>query len=262
MVLYHANGRVVDLHDQYLDDEARKAADHYRYIEQIDVYNQTRADASADDVKIIIDEQEYRTLYCEREGYWETIKKFRRKTSYTIPTTVDRATLRKCSTFADDHFTYNPGAKTLHLPVRYPRQHYAALGERTIQYFNDNYNCCVNGKRLAEQPDDQMAFIRPEEIEVYVIPWLQKVQEQNNREEDESDKEDDARPPKKTKRARKPTGPDGAVTMGIPIALDDKIHLYNAMLQLGLPKFVQLVRKNSPDACLFVRHRLTIHPTF
>jgi len=262
MVLYHANGRVVDLHDQYLDDEARKAADHYRYIEQIDVYNQTRADASADDVKIIIDEQEYRTLYCEREGYWETIKKFRRKTSYTIPTTVDRATLRKCSTFADDHFTYNPGAKTLHLPVHYPRQHHAGLGERTTQYFNENYESCVDGKRLAEQLDDQMAFIRPKEIEVYIIPWLEKVQAQSNREEDESDKEDDARSPKKTKRARKPTGPDGAITIGIPGALNDKIHLYNAMLQLGLPKFVQLVRNNSPDARLFARHRLTIYPTY
>ncbi|KAI4628742.1 hypothetical protein J4E83_003295 [Alternaria metachromatica] len=85
-----------------------------------------------------------------------------------------------------------------------------------------------------------MAFIRPEEIEEYIIPWLQKVQEQSNREEDEPDKEDDARPPKKTKRARKPTGPDGAVTMRIPDALDDKIHLYNAMLQLGLSKLVQL----------------------
>ncbi|KAI4658745.1 uncharacterized protein J4E79_006504 [Alternaria viburni] len=240
MVLYHANGRVVEKHDQYLDDEARSLADHYRYIDQVDVYNQKSADASSDNVEIIIDKQEYRTLYCEREGYWETIKKFRRKSSYTIPTTVDRATLRKCSTFADDHFTYNPGAKTLHLPVRYPRQHHAALGELSTQDFDINYHFCVSGKRLAEQPDDQMAFIRPEEINEYVIPWLQKMQKQINRKGDELDKEDDARSPKETRRARQPTGPDGAVAMGIPVALDDKIHLYNAMLQLGLPKSVQL----------------------
>jgi len=262
MVLYHANGRVVEQHDQYLDDEARNLANHYRYIEQIDICNQKTADPSTDNVEIIIDEQEYRTLYCEREGYWETIKKFRRKTAYHIPTTVDRATLRKCSTFADDHFTYNPGAKTLHLPVRYPRQHHAALGELSTHDFNINYHFCVNGKRLAEQPDDQMAFIRPEEINVYVIPWLQKVQGQINRKGGELDEEDDARPPKETRRARQPTGPDVAITMGIPDALDEKIHLYNAMLQLGLPKFVQLVRKNSSDACLFVAHRLTTHPTF
>jgi len=251
MVLYHANGRVVAGHDRYLDEEARNLADHYRYIEQIDICDQKSADASTDNVQIIIDKQEYRTLYCEREGYWETIKKFRQKTSYNDLSAVDRATLMMCSTFADDHFRYNPGAKTLHLPVRYPRQHQAGLGDRTNQYFNDNYESCVDGKRLAEQLDDQMAFIRPEEIEEYIIPWLQKVQEQSNREEDEPDKEDDARPPKKTKRARKPTGPDGAVTMRIPDALDDKIHLYNAMLQLGLPKLVQLVRITSPMPTYF-----------
>ncbi|KAH6875613.1 hypothetical protein BKA58DRAFT_467384 [Alternaria rosae] len=219
MVLCHASGRVVSKHDQYLDDEARKEADYYRYIDQIDVYNQKTADASTDNVEIIIDEQRYRTLYCERGGsYWEFIKKFRQNAAYTIRTTVDRATLRMCSTFADEHFAYNPGVKTLHLPVRYPRQHHAALGETPTQYFNDNYNYCVDGKRLAEQPDDQMAFIRPKEIKKFIIPWLKRVQ----------------------RRPLDLVKPDGAIVMGIPPALEGKIHLYNAMLQLGLPKFVQL----------------------
>ncbi|KAI4688734.1 uncharacterized protein J4E84_004664 [Alternaria hordeiaustralica] len=94
-----------------------------------------------------------------------------------------------------------------------------------------------------------MAFIRPEEIIEYVIPWLQKVEKQINRKGDELDKEDDARPPKETRRARQPTGPDVAITMRIPDALDDKIHLYNAMLQLGLPKSVQLMYKTKINAC-------------
>jgi len=251
MVLYHANGRVVDLHDQYLDDEARKAADHYRYIDQVDVYNQTRADASADDVKIIIDEQEYRTLYYEKGGIeWEVIKKFRRKAPYTNLRTVDRATLMMCSTFADDHFRYNPGEKTLHLPVCYPRQHHAARDE-SIDDFHKFFGTLVHGKKLAEQSDSQMAFIRPKEIKEYVIPWLEKVQKQRERAETPRREEGDARPPKKMKRAHDLVKPDGAIPMDIPVALEDKIHLYNAMLQLGLPRFVQLVRITSPmHACL------------
>ena len=247
MVLYHANGRVVDAHDQYLDDEARNLANHYRYIEQIDVYNQTRADASADDVKIIIDEQEYITLYYEKGGIeWEVIKKFRRKPPYTRLPAVDRATLMMCSTFADEHFRYNPGERTLHLPVRYPRQHHSARDE-SMDDFHKIFGTLVHGKKLAEQSDSQMAFIRPKEIKDYVIPWLEKVQKQSK----EADEEEDVRSPKKAKHAHDLARPGGAIAMGIPQALEEKIHLYNAMLQLGLPKFVQLVR-NTPliPACL------------
>jgi len=251
MVLYHANGRVVDQHDQYLDDEARKAADHYRYIEQIDICNQTRADASADDVKIIIDKQEYITLYYEKGGIeWEVIKKFRRKPPYTRLPAVDRATLMMCSTFADEHFRYNPGEKTLHLPVRYPRQHHSARDE-SMDDFHKIFGTLVHGKKLAEQSDSQMAFIRPREIEDYVIPWLERVQEQRQRAETRRREEDDARPPKKTKRAHNLVKPYDTIPMDIPDALEDRIHLYNAMLQLGLPKFVQLVRNTPPMPAYF-----------
>jgi len=249
MVLYHANGRVVKQHDQYLDDEARNLANHYRYIEQIDICNQKTADASTDNVEIIIDEQEYRTLYYEKGGLeWEVIRKFRRKTPYTNLRAVDRATLMMCSTFADDHFRYNPGEKTLHLPVCYPRQHHSARpADESMEDFDRIFGgTSVAGKKLAEQSDSQMAFVRPKEIEQYVIPWLEKVQKQRERAETPRREEDDARPPKKTKRAHDLVKPHVAIPMNIPDALEDKIHLYNAMLQLGLPKFVQLVRNTSP----------------
>lgn len=257
MVLYHASGRVVSKHDQYLDDEARKEADYYRYIDQIDVYNQKTADASTDNVEIIIDEQRYRTLYCERGGsYWDFIQKFRRNAAYTIRTTVHRATLRMCSTFADEHFAYNPGAKTLHLPVCYPRQHHSARNDESMEDFHKIFGTLVDGKKLAEQSDGQMAFIRPKEIRKYVIPWLNKVEEQSKRAEtrrrgaDEEDEEDDARPSKNTRSARDLAWSGGAIAMEIPRVLENKIHLYNAMLQLGLPKFVQLVRNTSTPAYL------------
>ncbi|KAI4629501.1 uncharacterized protein J4E87_003765 [Alternaria ethzedia] len=85
-----------------------------------------------------------------------------------------------------------------------------------------------------------MAFIRPKEIKDYVIPWLERVQEQRERAETPRREEDDARPSRKTRRAHDLVKPVGAIPMDIPDTLEDRIHLYNAMLQLGLPKFVQL----------------------
>ncbi|KAI4641118.1 hypothetical protein J4E93_007996 [Alternaria ventricosa] len=85
-----------------------------------------------------------------------------------------------------------------------------------------------------------MAFIRPKEIQDYVIPWLREVQAQSEKAATPRREVDDARPPKKMKRAHDLVKPDGTIPMDIPVALEDKIHLYNAMLQLGLPKFVQL----------------------
>jgi hypothetical protein len=72
MVLYHANGRVVEAHEHYLEQEARKTANDKSelYIDQIDVHNQRTVSPVNDDVQIIIDSQKFRTLYCERQRGW------------------------------------------------------------------------------------------------------------------------------------------------------------------------------------------------
>jgi hypothetical protein len=231
MVLYHPNGRVVLAHEHYLEQEARNNADGHGYIDQIDVYNQRTANVSTANIHIIIDAQEYTTLYCEREGEWETLEAFKQKTPHRISQTVARRTLMRYSTFAQEYFTYNPGEHKLHLPVRYPRRH------------NSGYVADVDGKKFADQSHSQMAFIRPDELVNYVIPWLVKVQNQFERSttpRDGVNKDKNTGTPKKTRLTHHLAREGDPIAMQIPEELVKKIHLYNAMLQLGLPKFVQL----------------------
>jgi len=244
MVLYHPNGRVVKPHEDYLEREAAKKALKDQYDEQIEVCKKHHPE----DVKkgmrarIIIDAQYYHTLYCERDGsLWEEFVEFRRKhASKGIPLEgIDKATLMRCSTTADEFFRYNPTAAELHLPVVYPRKHQE--GE---------YNT------YCERDDHQMAFIRPEEVEKYIVPWLNEMERRFERLANEKEK----RPKKSDAKANDTGSPDAGLTpyhkdengqksgynpvadiegVEIPEDLLEKIHLYNAMLQLGLPSFVQ-----------------------
>ncbi|KAG9190809.1 hypothetical protein G6011_08897 [Alternaria panax] len=236
MVYYHANGRVVQAHEDYLEQQAQKEANDETklYIDQIDVCKLKEVTPSTAEVQIIVDAQAYRTLYCERAGdHCEDLESFRQAKPYPILETVDRNTLRTCSTFAHEYFTYNPEENELHLPVCYPRQHHAGRGHEPIAAFDNTFNTRRNGKRLAYPIDHQMAFIRPKEIEEYIVPWLKRVQRQF--------KGEGKRTGEMTKLARYLVSrSDPPIAMELPDALVDKLHLYNAMIQLGLPKFVQL----------------------
>ncbi|KAH8639761.1 hypothetical protein IG631_07531 [Alternaria alternata] len=235
MVLYHANGRVVQAHEDYLEQQAQSIAEKCHYVDQIEVYKQRNAVKSTDEVQIIIDDQKYMTLYCEIAGDSEILEKFRQTNEYKIPTTVNRRILVACSTFAQDYFTHNPEKNDLHLPVCYPEGHERGSYSRNSESEN------------SDQEDDkvgrQMAFIRPEEIENYVIPWLKRMQEKFGKAEASHSEppRGSTTPLKRTRLAQSLVSwSDQSVVMGIPELLVDKIHLYNAMLQLGLPKFVQL----------------------
>jgi hypothetical protein len=235
MVLYHANGRVVQAHEDYLEQQAQSIAKECDYVDQINVYKQRNAVKSTNEVQIIIKKQVYRTLYCERAGDSEILEKFGQTNQYKIPTTVDRRILVACSTFAQDYFTHNPEKNDLHLPVCYPEAHKRGSHSRNSESEN------------SDQEDDkvgrQMAFIRPEEIKNYVIPWLKRMQEKFDKAgaAHSEPPRGSTTPLKRTRLAQSLVSwSDQSVVMGIPERLVDKIHLYNAMLQLGLPKFVQL----------------------
>jgi hypothetical protein len=258
MVLYHANGRVVIAHENYLEQQARKDATEKRYIDQIDVYRQREAAPSPRGVEIIIDRQEYRTLYCEKSNGWgsdfEWLDAFEQLEAETItlPDTVNRRTLMLCSSLAHEYFTYNPGAHDLHLPVCYPRIHVAGQGNKLREVFESDWGdlVLVHDKRLLRVSDEQMAYLRSHEMKMYIVPWLAKVQEQIERAEKRNVKmkggaEPEAgKPVGKIAEEKKPSNylvkGDGPIAMEFPADLLEKIHLYNAMLQLGLPKFVQL----------------------
>jgi hypothetical protein len=249
MVLYHANGRVVKKHDDYLEQEAAKYANANHYEEQIE--HCKRHDPKAVEMKqsvhIIVDSQIYYTLYVDDRGgaLWEEIPGFATQRSDPIPAGgLDRSTLMKCSSLADDIFRYKPDATELVLPVKYPRRH--CSGANTYAQFASYYRGLMPPEdppfphlKYEYRSDNQVAHIRADEIIDYIVPWLRKMERAFQAAEDErkssptpEETEDDPaqnvqyRIPKETK-------------MDIPPELVNKIHLYNAMLQLGLPTFVQ-----------------------
>ncbi|KAF1919054.1 hypothetical protein BDU57DRAFT_568071 [Ampelomyces quisqualis] len=85
----------------------------------------------------------------------------------------------RCSSFADDFFTFEPNATSLHLSVCYPRQHISGCSR---EQFHDlyrgqgeplNWDMTMNYR---PQVDDQLAYIREREITKYIIPWLKNME--------------------------------------------------------------------------------------
>jgi hypothetical protein len=203
MVLYHANGQVMKAHEGYLEQAARKKAEdpHNRYEEQIEVAkakDPNARDARDISVYIVVGVQgEYRELYANEfsalmdnvlEGFVSSTASGR-----LPPEGLDRRTLMRCSSLADDHFTFEPRATELHLPVTYPRHHL------NRQYY--------------DRKDDQMAYVREEEITAYIIPWLNEME---------------------SKLDNPAIELEDLPQIGYPDLLLGKIHLYNVMLQLGI----------------------------
>ncbi|EUC28447.1 hypothetical protein COCCADRAFT_74682, partial [Bipolaris zeicola 26-R-13] len=227
MVLYDEDGRVVIVHEEYLEDEARnewmRAHKDPSYPDPISVCKQRSGPKSTEDVKIIIEEQYFKTLYCEKQCGWgsdfEWIKGFKQGGDKELSRSLCRETLILCSSFAKDHFTYNPGSDELRLPVCYPQVEFK------------------------DPVDEQLAYIRADEIEAYVIPWFDKVKAYMSSQKSK-DTTDDNQPKRShyttnQKMENYLTAPNGPIAMEIPSSLLEKIHLYNCMLQFGLPKFIQ-----------------------
>jgi hypothetical protein len=217
MVLYHANGRVIKTHEDYLEKEAQK---HIRLCHYDDQAGFARArDTNARNEKnmrvyIVVGEQtEYRELY-GRFLQGKLLNGFDLKQSGRLPPRgLDRRTLMKCSSLADEYFTSNPGKIQLKIPVLYPR-HHSAGKYRTIY-------------------DDQMAHVREAEITAYIIPWLRKMEKLlKTKEESLKKTKSDPKKPVTIPLSELPT-------IGIPESLLEKIHLYNVMLQLGISSHFQ-----------------------
>lgn len=194
-------------HEDYLEKEAAKLIKRDLYRDQIAEAKKKDPNARGQEgirVRIVVDVQNYRELY--NYAWWDYIVEDLEMNvateSVPIPEEgLDRRTLMRLSSFADDFFTYSPDAVELHLPVCYPNIH--------VSLMND-----PNGG-MKHQKDDQLAYIRLQEIEQYIVPWLQAM---------EGVVEESLR---KTPKIE------------VPEDLLEKIHLYNAMLQLGIAKRFQ-----------------------
>lgn len=149
----------------------------------------------------------------------------------------------RCSSLADDFFRYNPGATELHLPLEYPRRHEAVS---TYTDFANGYEKMkpphppFPGLKYKYRGDEQMAHIRAHKIREYIVPWLLGMEKDfqkadAEREKAKTSEQDPEDPPEKNIEY----DPHSVTKIAIPEDLLGKIHLYNAMLQLGLPSFVR-----------------------
>jgi hypothetical protein len=228
MVLYHSDGRVVKAHEDYLEQQAQNHINDNHYDDQARIVRASdpkARDEKKQRVQIRVDKQCWEELY----GRFVTGKTL---TGFDVgdqdpaapppppipPEGLDIRTLMRCSSLADEFFTFKPGETVVTLPVCYPRYHRAGA------------YATVN-----EIHDIQMAYIREDEITAYIIPWLKEMESifQKNLE----------RVKKKTKNGV-PNEPEiipltQLASIGIPELLLEKIHLYNAMLQLGIATHFQ-----------------------
>ncbi|KAI8936634.1 hypothetical protein NX059_007033 [Plenodomus lindquistii] len=160
MVLYQANGRVVQEHEDYLEQDAANNAAKYKYEEQISIYNgKNKPTSTTDKVTLVVKEQHSRTLYHDtygndsaKGGAWEWL---RHNNLDEKIITVDRAALIMSSSLAEEHCQYNPASTELKLPVSWPRSHaacnYANSGEQIQSDFGDRI--LVPGKLLVSPLD-------------------------------------------------------------------------------------------------------------
>jgi hypothetical protein len=186
-------------------------------------------------VFIVVDKHSFRTLYQSNDlsncGRFDINNKqddeqldplsLGAAESITLPEGdgIPRETLMICSTVARDFFETHPTETELHLPIKYPRRnHRFEIEEIYIyQYFERN--------------DPYMAHINPAQIRKFIIPWIFKVDKARR----------STRTHKTSNGKSLPHLQESDIPkLEIPTSLLDKIHLYNAAQQLGLPRFAQL----------------------
>lgn len=228
MVLYHADGTVVKAQEEHLEDEEQKFASVQLFTPQNNIAD--KRDRAAHEVKdtrvrIVVDPQTYYELYYSMYTslVGEQLVPHVEEEWKSTAAGLDRRTLMKCSSTAYDFFTFEPEAKELHLPVCYPRKHMDLGFEKQTEKYAEiqvNWEGHINTTDLAyiNQPDDQLAWIRHDEITNYLIPWLTTMEEALKKKEQPLHEY-----PK----------------FDIPPTMLEKIHLYNVMLQMGIPRFFQ-----------------------
>jgi hypothetical protein len=230
MVLYHTDGRVIKAHDDYLEQKARQEAENFWYTDQIDIVKLKDSEAREkvdERVTIVVDKQSYAELYysgLDPMLRGRELSLCKERDSAPLPKQgLDRRTLMKCCSLADEFFTFNPNAATLHLPISYPRKHNneGSFKERSPPLENHvSTEDKAARKQHLPQVDNQMAYIRDDEIKTYLVPWIMKMEKVVNK------------LPTKTPMNKLPR-------IQTPNDLLNKIHLYNVMLQLGIPSFFQ-----------------------
>ncbi|KAF2713028.1 hypothetical protein K504DRAFT_516863 [Pleomassaria siparia CBS 279.74] len=205
--------KAIPEHEQRLEDEAHRYANslHIQYTDQIDIARIRYPEKIKGRVFFVVDRQKFRTLYTKNFGHvgfedvqGAEIPEFSYPGHNRFPKGgVDKSALIRCSALAAEHFAFNPDSDELHLPIRYPRMHIAVPNAK---YAYRNWW------------DSEMAYLHPGMIEAAITPWLTEIE---NWWEDDTEQPEESIP-----------------LLTIPDTLEDKIHLYNIMVQLAAPKFL------------------------
>ncbi|KAJ4361804.1 hypothetical protein N0V83_010745 [Neocucurbitaria cava] len=239
MVLYHPDGRVVIEHEHYLENKAYKRAKDFMYTDQIEFGKipDVKEEKKGQRVYIVIDDQEYRTMHGTYNDVGEVLPRFSSSETARFPDGgIDKVTFMKCSTLADEKLRYEPSAPDVRVPVTNPRLHHVGDYSKWSDFQRDweERTLSIPDTKYQKSFNHQMAYIRRREIEEYIIPWLSKMEGiVRDLEEIEKDGHVKGKPNERSiTRAQLPE-------IEVPTALLEKIHLYNAMLQFGLPKFSQ-----------------------
>ncbi|KAF2477078.1 uncharacterized protein BDR25DRAFT_309384 [Lindgomyces ingoldianus] len=222
-------------HDNYLDGKAHKAASDKNYDDQAMIAARMQPDPETEwppyQVYITISAQILRKPYSGRDDQkWNYDKELdnsgllptwrkdgedsarsyitNEEPRMEFPDRMHKMTLMRFSGLANEYFTFNPKEGVLPLPVRYPRQH--IMGEVLPGYRDEKH-----------YSNPHMAYIHRKTVAERIIPWFLEAAK--------------VKPPKKPKH------------FDIPDNLMDKIHLYNAMLQLGMDQW--LIRPLTQALC-------------
>jgi hypothetical protein len=211
--------RAIPDHESNLTSNAAADCKKHRYWDQAaiaDGKNKSFGDPITK-VRIVVNEQEFWTLYSTKRPPGLTDRENEQKKTLDNPVTFppkpyigfDKSMLMKCSSLAEEFFTLHPDKDELHLPVQYPRKHDHDMGESEYNGYTMRW-------------DYNMAYMDPSPIKDIIGPWLWLME------------------------ANPPNGENGKYAKFadipqpvIPGTLDGMIHAYNAMLQLGVPKFFQ-----------------------
>jgi hypothetical protein len=126
---------------------------------------------------------------------------------------LDRETLDWCSNHARQVFEGDSKCTEVHLPVQYPRKH------------THNWHCYF--KR--EDVDQHCSYVKPDAVQNYIVPWLRKMEKIKPRLNKDN----------RVSNIKVKDGSKDLPSIEIPASMEDRIHLYNCMLHLGILKHFQ-----------------------
>jgi hypothetical protein len=245
--------RAIPDHESTLTAKAAAHRKDFRYDDQAGVVDEQRtkhppADDPIERVTILVYNQKFQTLYSSESDEPHN-ENYVQENELRCPSAAEdpgirKSTLMKCSSLAKELFTFEPDSRELELPIWWPRKHIHGEQIPSNRGYIIRHNC-------------YLSWIDYNTVDTVIVPWLRNVEGW----EDELVNLASSHAAAEKKRidrdaAERAAGKDYGdaegsearpyiprkETIPVPIVPSDlagKINLYNVMLHLGVPKFIQ-----------------------